>query len=100
MKVDKPRGKEVVGIDGKDEFGDIGMPLSDRQRVAGRRSDKGRAAARVIGQLPAKEGRVVDVASNDGLEIILEEPADSLINVEFVMCLRLGEFANVSIHAT
>jgi len=98
--VDEPRRNEVVGIDGKDELGNIGVPLGDRLRGAGRRRVKGRLAARVIGQLPGEEARVVGEARNDSLEILLEELADGLTSVELVMCLCLSELANVGIHAT
>ena len=99
-KVDEPRSDEVVGIDGKDELGNIGMPLGDRLRSAGRRRGKGRAAAGVIGQLPAEEGSAIDVTRNNSLEILLEEPADGFISVKLVMRLCRSELANVGIHAT
>jgi hypothetical protein len=90
----------MVGVDGKNEIGNVGMPLGDRLRIARRRRGKGRAAARVIGQLPAEEGSAVGVTRNDSLKIILEEVADSLISIELVMRLCLGELSNVGIHAT
>ena len=99
-KVDEPRSDEVIGIDGNNELGNIGMPLGDRLCSAGRRRGKGRAAARVIGQLPAEEGGAVYVTRNDSLEILLEESADSFISVELVMRLCLAELANIGIHAT
>jgi hypothetical protein len=98
--VDVPGSNKVIVIDGKNELGNIGMPLGDRLGSAGRRRVKGRGAASVIGQLPAEEGSAVDETRNDSLEIILKELADGLISIELVMRLCLGKLSNIGIHAT
>ena len=95
-----PRSNEVVGVDRADELGCLCVPFGNDVRVALIRRGHGRFAASVIGQLPSNDARLIGIARNHKLYILVEFFSDLHIGVKFVMCLRYAELFNVKIHTT
>ena len=93
-----PRCNEVIGVDRADEFGCVCVPQGDGVCVAKIGRGQGRVAASVIGDLPSNDARLIDVARNYKLYILVEFFSDHHIGIKFVMGLCYTKLLDIKIH--
>lgn len=58
------------------------------------------SAAGLVGELPSKDTRLVLIAGNEGIDVVLEGVDDLGVAVEVVVVVRVEDLLDVDVHAT
>lgn len=91
----------MVRVDALDVGAHGGDPRSDGILGASARHGTGAAdAAGLVGKLPSEDTRLVLIAGNEGVDVVLESGDDLGVAVEVVVVVRVEDLLDVDVHAT
>ena len=91
----------MVGVDALDVRAHGSDPRSDSGLGASaRRGTSASGAAGFVGKFPSKDTGLVLIASNEGVDVVLERGDNLGVAVEVVMVGRTEDLLDVDVHAT